>query len=147
MNSRLNRTYSLGVVLGSPKDLMLMFYCLTGFWDVYGLRHDSDGYEKNRPVVTICARLSVPLALALMTTVSTKLQNGMSSLAWEVDRRVSTKNGSVEARQVLVLVMMEMHHSSMELSILDLFKMDNSSFTSLAGFVISTMTVFVQFMK
>ncbi|XP_046679042.1 uncharacterized protein LOC124366501 [Homalodisca vitripennis] len=70
----------------------------------------------------------------------------VESLSWEINKRMSSKEYSIEHRKKLEVFMLELAHTPTDLTAADFFSVDNSFITSVASFIMTVMMVFIQFM-
>ncbi|KAG8304848.1 hypothetical protein J6590_084550 [Homalodisca vitripennis] len=145
-NQKVNDIFSLRVANAVLSGMLSFLYFLAAFWRVYGTHKVMHNMEYQNPVLTIPLRTKVITELLFLAGISSKISNEVSLLIWEIDRRMINAEISVKYRKQLEIFMLELAHTPVHLTGMDLFTFDNSLITDVAAFSMSMMMIFVQFL-
>ncbi|KAG8256107.1 hypothetical protein J6590_076558 [Homalodisca vitripennis] len=131
------------VVVGG---LLTFLNCMSAYWQVYGLHKEIDCYESNSPIIALVVQGHIITELFCLGEKMSKISNCVESISWELNRRMCSKEYSIEHRKKLEVFMLELAHTPTDLTAADLFSVNNSFITSVASFIITVMMIFIQFM-
>ncbi|KAG8279578.1 hypothetical protein J6590_079417 [Homalodisca vitripennis] len=126
--------------------LLNFLLSLTAFWSIYGLHKEFYCIENHSPVFALLVQCHIFTELFCLGGKISKISNCVESLSWEINKRMSSKEYSIEHRKKLEVFMLELAHTPTDLTAADLFSVDNSFITSVASFIMTVMMVFIQFM-
>ncbi|KAG8254584.1 hypothetical protein J6590_005134 [Homalodisca vitripennis] len=132
-NLKVNDNFSLRVANAFPSGMLPFLHSLSIYWRTYGINKGVTKYMEYRyPVLAILLRSQIVTELLFLAGTSSRISNHVESLSWEIDRRASTGENSIEYRKKLEVFMLELAHTPVLMTGADLFTYDNGLITDVS---------------
>ncbi|KAG8329454.1 hypothetical protein J6590_085432 [Homalodisca vitripennis] len=129
-NHKVNSVLSLCVANAISTGLLQFLASISSYWKVYGLHNMLQCYESTSPVLAAILQTHIITELLFLAGTSRRISNWVESLSWEINREICSAEHPLEYRKKLEVFMLEMAHTSTDLTALELLAVDNSFLTS-----------------